>query len=361
MRNFTFLFVVGLLFTAFSLQAQTGLTGLYTFEDEGDLFKNYATEGLGNPMCEGVMKWLPDPPSNDEDDQPSIQGEDWNITDGVGDNIAIALNAHNWFKIWHGIPMNGGGDYVNEFTVIVDVRVADLGLIYSLFECNPTPSENGFTSEMELVDGTLGTVGKPGGPDGDDPLGFSTNVITVNEYHRITYAADLTEGIYLYVDGELWHSVEGDFTDGYPAPYGADDENNPGKAAIKVCGNNEKYPANDPARDNDKDVDLVAVYDRTLDADEVAALGYAGSWAGLPEKADLNNIMLYPNPVKNVLNVSGVKDARLDVLNLTGQIVESVQVESETTSIDVSHLNSGIYFVRVHDGRNSFTRKVIIE
>ena len=139
MKKITFLLMAGILLATFSLKAQTGLIGFYTFADSEDLWKNTATEaGIGTVMCEGVMKFLPDAPSTDEDDQPSIEGEDWEVIDGISDN-AIALKAHNWFKVWHGIPANGGGDYVNDFTIVVDVRVADAGGIYSLLEVNPTP------------------------------------------------------------------------------------------------------------------------------------------------------------------------------------------------------------------------------
>ncbi len=353
MRKFTLLLAIAIV-TALGATAQSGLIGYYDFADGADLFKNTATEsGVGTVMCEGVMKFLPDAPSGSEDDQPSVEGTDWEVVDGVKDN-AISMNEHNWFKVWHGIPANGGGDYVNDFTVVIDVKVSDADGIYSLLEVNPTPKENGYTSELEIAEGMK--VGSVGAPSSDyDALGFSENAMTVDEFHRVIYAAKLSQGIYIYVDGELWHSMEGDFLDARPAPYGAD--NNPDDAAFKVGGNNEGLPANDPPRDGAKVVDLVAVYNTTLTADEVAALGGAGTWLGQSELAENETIKVYPNPANDFLNIVVEDNAVVEIISITGQVVERVNVIGNTR-VDISSLNSGVYFVRVN---NTVSQKLIVE
>ncbi|MEN8225439.1 MAG: T9SS type A sorting domain-containing protein [Bacteroidota bacterium] len=357
MKNFTFFIMAGFLLITFSLSAQSGLVGLYTFSDSQNLFLNTATEpGIGTTMCEGVMKFLPDAPSGDEDDQPSIEGTDWEVVSGVNDN-AIALKAHNWFKVWHGIPANGGGDYVNEYTFVIDFRIADTSVIYSLVEVNPTPKENGYTSEVEIVGGKVGSVGAPA--SGADPLGFSENILTTDEWHRVVYAAKLSEYIEVYVDGVLWNSMEGDFTDARPALYGS--ETDPDDAAVKLCGNNEQFPINDPARDGDKDIDLLAVFNRTLEASEIYDLGGAGSWTGIEDEIALNNVSMYPNPASSILTITEAQGSTVDIINITGQIVKSVIIEGEISTIDVSLLNSGIYFVRITHNRTSYTQKLIIE
>ncbi len=130
MKNFTLLFII-VAFTATLSNAQSnlldydGLVGLYEFADTDNLFENTATEvGIGTVMCEGIMKFDPDATDTDFDDMPSTEFDDWDVTDGINNN-AIAMKAFNWFKIWHGIPANGGGEFVNDFTVVVDVKIAD--------------------------------------------------------------------------------------------------------------------------------------------------------------------------------------------------------------------------------------------
>ena len=361
MKKFTLLLAI-VLTTTIALQAQfqkdlDGMTGWYRFDNTDDIFMNSATGGgVGTIMCEGVMKFLPDAPSGDEDDQPSIEGEDWEVVEGYQGH-AIAMNAHNWFKIWHGIPANGGGTGVNDFTIVIDVRVFDAGGIYSLFEANPTPSENGYTSELEIAEGLkVGSVGAPA--SGEDALGFSDQSITVESWYRIVYAGHLSEGIYVYVNGELWRQMEGNFLDKRPAPYAADDPEHAG--AIKVGGNNEGLPANDPPRDGAKEVDMVAVFNRTLSAEEISALGGPG-WLGVNDM-ETESIKLYPNPAQDMLNVTVKVAADLQVINIAGQVVLSTSVDAQNTTIDISNLNRGMYFVKITDKNgNAASQKLIIE
>ena len=362
MKKFTLLLAI-VAFTATLSQAQSnlldleGLVGLYEFADSDNLFENTATEtGVGVVMCEGVMKFDPDAADPDFDDMPSTEFEDWEVIDGISDN-AIALKAFNWFKMWHGIPANGGGDFVNDFAVVIDVRIADENGIYSLVEVNPTPTANGFTSEMEIEYLTVGSIGAPS--SSSDPLGHSEEEVEIDVWYRIIYSAKLGESISIYVNGELWIQMFGNFTDARPAPYGADTD--PADAAMKICGNNESAPANDPERDGDKDVDLVGIYNRTLTADEAAQLGAPGTVSGIKD-IQKSSIRLYPNPANDILNISIEHASKLEIINASGQVVESTYLNDTKTSINVSHLKSGIYFVKVIDNAgNVGTQKLIIE
>lgn len=362
MKKFT-LFVAIVAFAANLSQSQSnlldlnGLVGLYEFADDDNLFANTATEtGVGVVMCEGVMKFDPDAVDTDFDDMPSTEFVDWEVTPGISDN-AIALLAFNWFKIWHGIPANAGGDYVNDFAVVIDVKIADENGIYSLVEVNPTPTANGFTSEMEIEYLTVGTVGAP--TSNDPPLGHSENELVIDTWYRIIYSAKLGESISIYVNGELWIDMFGDFTDGRPAPYGADTD--PPDAAMKICGNNESAPANDPPRDGDKEIDLVGIYNRTLTADDAAHLGAPGTVSGIND-IQKSSVKLYPNPASDVLNISIENASELEIINASGQTVENIFIKDNNTSIDISHLKSGIYFVKVIDkAGNVGTQKLIIE
>lgn len=274
-------------------------TGLYEFNDESDLWKNTAAgNGLNTVEVEGVFK------RESDADVASTVNTDYSFVDGMHGK-AVSMQANNWLKVWHGIPANGEGSYVNDFTVVMDVQVADSNGVYSLLEVNPGSSASGYTSELEIDSLRLGSVGAPA--SGADALGFSTDSIDVNKYYRITYVAKLAEYIKVYVDGVLVNTIEGDFTDARPAPYTAD--HNPDKAAIRIGGNNELD------RDGDKIIDMLAVYGRSLSDAEVALLGEAGDQAedinigeevfavtgeiqptppeGAPEAQD---VMVYGNP-----------------------------------------------------------------
>lgn len=73
------------------------------------------------------------------------------------------------------------------------------------------------------------------------------------------------------------------------------------------------------------------------------------------------SLKYYPNPVKNIFNVSGNQSiASLDFYNLAGQNVLSQKFDSKDISIDLSRLTTGNYIARINykDG-SSKTIKVV--
>ncbi len=61
------------------------------------------------------------------------------------------------------------------------------------------------------------------------------------------------------------------------------------------------------------------------------------------------NLMLYPNPTNETLNViCKVKNAKLYVTDMLGKKVMQVNTENDITSIDVNQLSNGIYFLNVN-------------
>lgn len=80
------------------------------------------------------------------------------------------------------------------------------------------------------------------------------------------------------------------------------------------------------------------------------------------EELEGTPISIYPNPATNVLNidVSG-KMQQLTLINPTGQLVFSQEVEAGTTTINLNGLESGLYFVRIENENNTTTKKVVIQ
>lgn len=79
---------------------------------------------------------------------------------------------------------------------------------------------------------------------------------------------------------------------------------------------------------------------------------------------DENNgsFCLWPNPVKDHLTISGRSISEVALYNTVGQQLMLIECFGETTTIDVTNFNSGIYLVKVTDidGKSGFS-KVIIE
>lgn len=77
----------------------------------------------------------------------------------------------------------------------------------------------------------------------------------------------------------------------------------------------------------------------------------------LPE----TTISVFPNPATSVLSVnSETRIHQIEVVNLIGSIVLSEQVNSSNLRIDVSSLNHGMYFLRLHTNDGIATRKIQI-
>lgn len=63
-------------------------------------------------------------------------------------------------------------------------------------------------------------------------------------------------------------------------------------------------------------------------------------------------LRLYPNPVETQLNISGVSDnSQLTIISSEGRRILSQKSEGNETSIDVSSLSKGIYFLKVSNGQ----------
>lgn len=76
----------------------------------------------------------------------------------------------------------------------------------------------------------------------------------------------------------------------------------------------------------------------------------------------LNEFKVYPNPVKDILNVSFDKEiTTVSICNVLGQEVLLKSINSNETSIDVANLSAGTYLVKVTAGNEVKTLKVIKE
>jgi hypothetical protein len=73
-----------------------------------------------------------------------------------------------------------------------------------------------------------------------------------------------------------------------------------------------------------------------------------------------NKVAVYPNPTTDYIIVAGLEgNSKVDIYTITGQIVQSQNFENEIRiNID---LNSGMYLVKVSNGFQSTTKKIIVK
>jgi hypothetical protein len=62
---------------------------------------------------------------------------------------------------------------------------------------------------------------------------------------------------------------------------------------------------------------------------------------------DGQNLVLFPNPTSEFLNVSNAKNAQLSVYSIEGRILRTNYSKTDNAKIDVSKFKSGSYIIRI--------------
>ncbi|RLD23764.1 MAG: hypothetical protein DRI54_06935 [Bacteroidetes bacterium] len=136
-------------------------------------------------------------------------------------------------------------------------------------------------------------------------------------------------------EGDAWVEESGDFSE------------------IGGCGTD-----NDPNTDNrffqrsSDDAEMLCYEFNTCDACLV----------GIEEIESLNRVEVYPNPVVGDINIvfENSDNYMIRLLDVTGKVIFSTEVNAAKTTISSDNLNSGIYFIQITDtDNNTVTRKIV--
>lgn len=74
------------------------------------------------------------------------------------------------------------------------------------------------------------------------------------------------------------------------------------------------------------------------------------------------NLTLFPNPAKNVVNVKNTEGiASIDIYDLKGLLIKTVDIEADNQQINISNLSAGVYFVKYNTSDGSYTEKLIVK
>lgn len=78
---------------------------------------------------------------------------------------------------------------------------------------------------------------------------------------------------------------------------------------------------------------------------------------------DINNskISVVPNPAKSFVNITNAENSTVKIINIAGQTVFSENISAQSKQINVSELNSGIYFIEILKNGEKTVQKLIIE
>jgi hypothetical protein len=79
------------------------------------------------------------------------------------------------------------------------------------------------------------------------------------------------------------------------------------------------------------------------------------------ENKDNYTIEVFPNPTRGVLHIKSTAGtlSRIAILDQAGQLLEAISLDQASTTIDISHLPSGNYFIECYTGIQTNTFKVV--
>lgn len=89
---------------------------------------------------------------------------------------------------------------------------------------------------------------------------------------------------------------------------------------------------------------------------------YTPLYTGLEENETQNNILLYPNPAKEMLYINtSIPIKQMTICNLLGQEIQKYNNLETTSSIDISGLNEGVYFVKIYTEKVVLSKKIVVK
>jgi hypothetical protein len=98
----------------------------------------------------------------------------------------------------------------------------------------------------------------------------------------------------------------------------------------------------------------------TYDADLTATVDL--STTGINNNSISNLFSIYPIPATNIINVkSGVNMDNVSIISITGAVIKSVGVNSNSAEINVSDLNPGLYFVSIKSAKGTQISKITVK
>jgi hypothetical protein len=198
MKNLTLVLAGLVAATAATAQnVPSGLAGLWRFQSDADKLK--ATIGVDlTTSAAGNSGWMVGP---------------WTtINPGWSDNGIVQERSYDYLTVTHGIAANGGGSYVNQYTVAIDyVQTSEVGLwngnyYNSLFQ---TATGNGNDGDL-FIKGPSRSSSVIGTGD----TGYSTLTFDSSTWHRIVWSVNNGNFFRVYIDGTLFLDAAGQTVDG---------------------------------------------------------------------------------------------------------------------------------------------------
>jgi hypothetical protein len=200
--------------------------------------------------------------------------------------------------------------------------------------------------------------------DVDNAVTFETENIDVTGVSEITFSTDVKFGvgfegdeyldIYYSTDGGSTYILETTSTHTYQAGVNITEANaiNFSKTLSGISATNFRLK-------------IIAFSDSNVEDFVLDNIKVVNTATASVDNVFASSLKFYPNPISNtkVLNIesaeSGVKN--ITIYNVLGETILSKTIPNKEKSIELSKVNSGIYFVRVIQNKKTATKKIILK
>jgi hypothetical protein len=224
----------------------------------------------------------------------------------------------------------GGGDVSTNYAIGQNNSIITNSSIFSSFESIRVTNNNYAASSMLNGDSF---AKKFGGASGDDQDWFLMEIIGFDELDAVIDTVKFYLADYRFADNSQDYIIKGWKTVDLSAVSNASHL----KIELTSSDNSNGY-MNTPAFyavDNVKHSSAVGVFEN-----------------------ELNDIVLFPNPSTNVINISNTSsDQELMITNIQGQVISSQRLSEGTTTISVIDLPKGLYQVTILTKEGNVTKK----
>ena len=143
--------------------------GWWKFDDSADMLK----AEIGSPL--------------------TLTGTQISVSGPEEGNLATQVPLGSYLAMSHGISPNGGGNSVNEYSVLIDFSVPEIGKWHAFIQTNTANNDDAdlFT---KASDNTIGT----------SATGYSTNFVAKDAWYRMVISVKNGDFFNVYLNGELW-------------------------------------------------------------------------------------------------------------------------------------------------------------
>ena len=101
---------------------------------------------------------------------------------------------------------------------------------------------------------------------------------------------------------------------------------------------------------------------RTIIVTEDAEYAAAFTWAGAVEQTNFSEIAIFPNPATSILNITSSETiSEIEIVNVMGQLVRRIEVNSDNAVCNVEDLRSGVYVVRIRTASATLSQRKFIK